>query len=80
MTPVSAPFSQWSHRGRQAATCSPLKPPHEIPNIPTAPEHHGCSASQAITSTASSCSCPLYSSVRMPSESPLPRRSTRTAA
>ena len=48
--------------------------------MPTAPLHQGCSASQAITSSASSCSCGRYSSSRMPSESPVPRRSTRTPA
>ena len=38
--------------------------------MPTAPEHQGCAASQAITSSASSCSCGRYSSSRIPSESP----------
>src|SRR5919108_309288 len=66
--------------GRRAATCRPLNPPHEIPIIPTAPLHHGCSASQAMTSSASSRSWGRYSSSRIPSESPVPRRSTRTPA
>jgi len=48
--------------------------------MPTAPLHHGCAASQAITSSASSCSCWAYSSNNNPSDSPLPRISTRTAA
>ncbi len=66
--------------GRSAATWSALKPPHEMPVIPTAPEHHGCAASQAITSSASACSCAVYSSSRIPSDSPVPRMSTRTDA
>ena len=48
--------------------------------MPTEPVHHGCDAIQAITSTASACSWAEYSSVSSPSESPLPRMSTRTAA
>ena len=63
-----------------AATWSALKPPQEMPIMPTAPVHQGCAAIQAMISTASSCSCWVYSSSRMPSESPEPRRSTRTAA
>ena len=66
--------------GRRAATWSALKPPQELPIIPTAPVHHGWAASQAMTSTASSCSMGRYSSVSTPSESPLPRWSTRTQA
>ena len=37
--------------GRSAATWRLLKPLQEMPIIPTAPVHHGCAASQAITST-----------------------------
>ncbi len=48
--------------------------------MPTAPLHHGWLASQAITSSASSSSGWLYSSASTPSDSPLPRMSTRTAA
>ncbi len=70
----------FSAGGRRAATCSPLKPPQLIPIMPTAPVHQGCAASQAITSSASSCSCLVYSSSMSPSESPLPRMSTRTQA
>ena len=44
----------FSAGGRRAATCRPLKPPHEMPIMPTAPVHQGCAASQAITSHASS--------------------------
>ena len=73
-------MTAFSAGGRRDATWSALKPPHEIPNIPTAPVHQGCSASHAITSSASSISCGRYSSCRIPSESPLPRRSTRTPA
>ena len=66
--------------GCRAATCKALKPPHEMPNMPTAPLHHGWLASQSITSSASSSSGWLYSSASTPSESPLPRMSTHTAA
>ena len=66
--------------GRRAATWSALNPPHEWPIMPTAPVHQGWTASHAMTSTASSCSSGRYSSVRTPSESPLPRMSTRTHA
>ena len=66
--------------GRRAATCKPLKPPQEMPIMPTLPEHQFWAASQAMTSTASSCSCLVYSSSITPSESPLPRMSTRIAA
>ncbi len=66
--------------GASAATCNELKPPHEIPIMPTRPLHHGCSASQAISSTASFNSAAEYSSPNNPSESPLPRMSTRIAA
>ena len=70
----------FSAGGRSAATWSALKPPQEIPVMPTAPVHQGCAASQAITSTASSSSCCVYSSRINPSESPAPRMSTRTPA
>ncbi len=65
--------------GSQAgiATWSEVKPPYEVPNIPTLPLHHGCSASHAIAATPSSCSCPQYSSSAVPSESPVPRTSMR---
>ena len=66
--------------GRRAATWSALKPPQELPIMPTAPVHHGWAASHAMTATASSCSSARYSSVSTPSESPLPRMSTRTQA
>ena len=48
--------------------------------MPTAPVHQGWAASQAMTSTASSSSCWVYSSSMRPSESPVPRMSTRTHA
>ena len=70
----------FSEGGRRAATWSELKPPQEIPNIPVAPVHQGWAASQASTSTASSCSWGRYSSSSTPSELPLPRMSTRTEA
>jgi hypothetical protein len=65
---------------RSAATCSALKPPHEMPIMPTLPVHQGWLASQAMTAAPSASSCGRYSSARMPSESPDPRMSTRTAA
>ena len=40
----------FSAGGRSAATCSALKPPQDMPVMPTAPLHQGCAASQAITS------------------------------
>ena len=40
----------FSAGGRWLATCNALKPPHEIPIMPTAPLHQGWAASQAITS------------------------------
>jgi len=64
--------------GRCAATWRLLNPPHEMPIMPTLPSHHGCSASHSITWQASSCSVSRYSSNNTPSESPLPRMSTRT--
>ncbi len=48
--------------------------------MPTLPSHQGWLASHSITAMPSSCSMGRYSSVSTPSESPLPRRSTRTAA
>ena len=48
--------------------------------MPTLPSHHGWAAIQAMQATASSCSCVVYSSVSTPSESPLPRISTRSTA
>ena len=70
----------FSSGGRWAATCRLLKPPQEMPIIPTSPVHHGWAASQRSTSRQSSCSCGWYSSSSTPSESPEPRMSTRTAA
>ena len=66
--------------GRIAATCNPLNPPQEIPIMPTPPFDQPCAAIQAITSQASASSCSEYSSSNSPSESPLPRLSTRTPA
>ncbi len=70
-------ITAFSAGGRRAATCSPLKPPQEMPIMPTVPLHQGCFASQAMISSASSCSCFRYSSASRPSESPLPAMSTR---
>ena len=48
--------------------------------MPTAPVHHGWAAIHSITSRQSACSCGVYSSVQTPSDSPVPRMSTRTPA
>ena len=48
--------------------------------MPTVPLHQDCAASHAMTSTASSSSCWVYSSRISPSESPVPRMSTRRLA
>ena len=40
-----------------------LKPPQEIPSIPTLPLDQGWRASQAMTRSPSSCSCAEYSRV-----------------
>ena len=53
--------------GRSAAIWSALKPPQEMPQTPRLPSHQGCSRIQARISSASSCSCCVYSSVRTPS-------------
>jgi hypothetical protein len=66
--------------GASAASCSELKPPQEMPNMPTAPLHQGWAASHSMTSTPSASSCAVYSSRMTPSESPEPRMSTRTEA
>ena len=69
-----------SASGRRAAIWSALKPPQDLPIIPTAPVHHGWAASHSMTATPSSSSCSWYSSRRTPSESPAPHTSTRAAA
>ena len=66
--------------GRSAATCSELKPEYDVPNIPTLPSHHSCSASQAITVQRSVRSTRGYSSVASPADEPVPRRSSRHTA
>ena len=38
--------------GRSAAICSPLKPPQELPMMPTLPVHHGWAAIQAMAASA----------------------------
>jgi hypothetical protein len=65
-----------SGSGLRAAICKALKPPQEMPIMPTEPLHQGCSAAQAITSTPSLSSWAVYSSAMSPSDSPLPRMST----
>lgn len=70
----------FSGSGASAAIWSELKPPHEMPNMPTRPEHHSCRASQWMTATPSASSVASYSSPGMPSLLPCPRTSTRTEA
>ncbi len=58
-----------------------LKPPQEIPHMPTEPVHQGWSASQAMTTSASRCSCSVYSPAgSSPSLLPVPLMSTRAPA
>ena len=66
--------------GAKAATCSEFMPPQEMPRIPTEPLDQGCLASHATHSTPSCSSAGEYSSVMTPSESPVPRMSTRAKA
>ena len=40
----------FSAGGRRAATCSELKPPQEMPVMPTLPLHQGCAARNAMIS------------------------------
>ena len=66
--------------GFSAATCRQLKPPQEMPIMPTLPFDQGCAVIQSITSMASESSRGVYSPSMTPSDSPLPRISTRTPA
>ena len=59
-------ISAFNAGGRRAAICNPLKPPHEIPIIPTEPDDHACVASHSMTSMPSSCSRCAYSSLHQP--------------
>src|SRR5699024_5328148 len=63
--------------GWRAASCSPLKPPHDLPIIATEPLDHAWFSIHEMISRASSCSCFGYSSSIIPSESPVPLMSTR---
>ena len=64
--------------GRRIAMWIELKPPHEMPNMPTLPVENGWRASQAMTSSPSFCSISLYSyGMSVPSLLPVPRMSTR---
>ena len=63
-----------------AAIWSPLKPPHEMPIIPTLPLHQGCFAIHAMTRVPSLISVSEYSSVMWPSLSPVPVMSVRMTA
>ena len=68
----------FSAGGRREAICRALKPPQEIPVIPTFPFDQGWRASHAITSVQSLCSIREYSrSGGAPSLVPVPRMSTR---
>ena len=64
--------------GRRIAMWIELKPPQEMPNMPTLPLENVCRASHAITSSPSRCSISLYSyGMSVPSLLPVPRMSTR---
>lgn len=69
-----------SGSGARAAIRRELKPPQEMPIMPTLPLHQGCAASQLTTSTPSAGSVAECPSVGMPSLLPWPRVSTRTEA
>jgi hypothetical protein len=66
--------------GRRAATCRQLKPPQEMPIMPTEPFDQGCAAIHSISSTALASSSGVYSPSITPSDSPEPRISTLTPA
>jgi hypothetical protein len=68
----------FSAGGLRIAMWMELKPPQEMPNMPTLPFENGRAASQAITASPSCCSCSVYSySMSLPALSPVPRMSTR---
>ncbi len=66
--------------GRSFATWIAVKPPYEIPHIPTAPVHHGWVASHSTASKPSRVSSSVYSSSATPPDDPVPRTSTRHSA
>ena len=47
--------------GLRAAIWIELKPPQEMPNIPTLPFDHACFESQSMTTSPSFCSISEYS-------------------
>ena len=59
------------------AICIELKPPHEIPNIPTFPFDQFCADNHSITSSPSFSSISEYSlGMTLPSLLPVPLMST----
>src|SRR5262245_48538032 len=66
--------------GRRAATWIDVKPPYEMPHIPTEPLHHGCTASHSTASYPSRVSSAVYSSSATPPDDPVPRTSSRHKA
>ena len=61
----------------RAAIWIELKPPQEMPNMPTLPFDQGCFDSQSITTSPSFCSISEYSyGISRPSLLPVPRMST----
>jgi hypothetical protein len=81
LSAASAARIALSADGRRIATWIALKPPHEMPHMPTFPLDQGMRASCAMISTASSSSRSEYSrSGAAPSEDPVPRRSTLALA
>ena len=73
-------MTAFSAGGFSAAICRPLKPPQEMPIIPTRPFDQGWRAIQSMTSQPSESSRGVYSPSITPSDSPEPRMSTRTPA
>jgi hypothetical protein len=67
----------FSAGGRRIATWIELKPPQDLPHIPTRPFDPSISESNRMISTASSSSCSEYSrGGSTPSDEPVPRTST----
>lgn len=73
-------MTAFSAGGFKAATCRQLKPPQEMPIIPTLPFDQGWAAIHSIISQPSESSRGVYSPSITPSDSPEPRISTRTPA
>ncbi|MCY1312898.1 hypothetical protein D9M70_633690 [compost metagenome] len=73
-------MTAFSAGGFRAATCRQLKPPQEMPIMPTLPLDQGCAAIHSMISQPSESSRGVYSPSMTPSLSPEPLMSTRTPA